>query len=365
MRIAVLTSTRADYGIYFPLLNALKNDPFFDLDIIAFGTHLSEKFGHTANLIEADGFTVTHRIDTMPDGDLPMHISAAMGKTLINFSKLWIDNQYDIVFALGDRYEMFAAVTSSVPYQINIAHIHGGEATLGAIDNAFRHSITHMSAIHFTSADYYRNRVIELTGSDKNVYNSGALSFDNLQNLALYDKAECKSRFGIDLNIPSILITLHPETVAFKQNEEYTDELIGALSEINTHQFIITMPNADTMGNAIRKKLQDFIDKHAHAFGFENLGTVGYLSVMKHSSFMLGNTSSGCIEASYFPKWVINLGDRQKGRIATPNMINCSFNRKNIISAIQKIASAGEPEKVNIYGSGNAAQYIVNHIKTI
>ncbi len=365
MKIGILTSSRADYGIYSPLLKKLKDDPFFNLEIIAFGTHLSEKFGYTLSEIEKDNYKMIHKIDTIPQGDSSENVSMAMGKTITNFSPFWKTNSFDLVFALGDRYEMFAAVSSSLPFNIKIAHIHGGETTLGAIDNAFRHSITHMSAIHFASAEPYKKRIIELTGNDKHVYNVGALSFDNLKNIILLSVEEFKNLYSVDLGKPTLLITFHPETVGFEKNAEYADELIATLIEIKNYQFLITMPNADTMGNLIRDKLNDFINQNENAFGFENLGTLGYLSAMKHCSFMLGNSSSGCIEASWFPKWVINLGDRQKGRIMTPNIINCDFSKAKIINAIKKVDISQIPERRNIYGTGNTSEKIVALVKQI
>ena len=365
MKIGVLTSSRADSGIYTPLLKALKNDPFFELEIIAFGTHLSEKFGYTVKTIEADGYFVPHKIDTMPEGDKPEHITCSMGKTMINFAKLWSSNQFDIVFALGDRFEMFAAVASSTPFNIKIAHLHGGETTLGAIDNAFRHSITHMSSIHFASTEEYAKRVIELIGHNENVYNVGALGFDNLSSLQLLSIEDFKEKYTVDLTIPTILITFHPETISYENNEKYALELVESLSEIKGYQFLFTMPNADTMGNIIREKLNVFIKNNNNAFGFENLGTLGYLSAMKHCSFMMGNTSSGCIEASYFPQWVINLGDRQKGRIVTPNMINCIVEKTAILKTVQNIRTKNIPEKISIYGDGNSATKIIKTLKQI
>ncbi len=363
MKIAVLTSSRADYGIYLPLLKALKNDSFFQLSIIAFGTHLSKKHGFTLNQILADGFNVPIQVDTLPDDDTPLAISNAMGKTLINFSKVWEENNFDLVFCLGDRFEMFAACASGVPFNVKLAHIHGGEQTLGAIDDAFRHAITHMSMYHFTTTEIYKNRVIELKGNDKNVYNVGALSIENLKTLPLLSIEEFNNKFHIDLSKPSILITFHSETVSYDKNELYITEIIAALSEIKNYQLIITMPNMDTMGNMIREKLNTFIDNHTDAFGVESFGTIGYLSCMKHCSFMLGNTSSGFVEASYFPKYVINLGERQTGRIVTENILNCSIEHHQIAKAIQHFSTIKLPSSIPIYGEGVTSEKIIQTIK--
>lgn len=300
IKVAVLTSSRADYGIYYPLLSLLKQDPLFDLSIVVFGTHLSVKHGETIKQIITDGFDKLIKIETVVDGDQPEDISASMGKTLINFSTLWKENQFDVVFALGDRYEMFAACASLVPFAIPLAHIHGGETTLGAIDDVFRHCITQMATYHFTTTEQYKKRVIAIKESKENVYNVGALSIDNLKSMELLSIDNFKNKFDIDLNISSILITFHPETVAFEKNKEFVFELIGALKELKDFQLIITMPNSDTMGNFVRKELKIFIDGTSNAIGVESFGILGYLSCMKHCEMMLGNTSSGFTEALFF-----------------------------------------------------------------
>jgi GDP/UDP-N,N'-diacetylbacillosamine 2-epimerase (hydrolysing) len=284
-RIGVLTSSRADYGIYYPLLKKLHADPFFSLNVIAFGTHLSDKFGYTVDRIKEDGFAVTHELDTMPPNDNPEGISIAMGKTMLAFSTVWRKEKFDVVFCLGDRYEMFAACASSIPYNVRLAHLHGGEETLGAIDDCLRHSITHMSTIHFTAAEPYRQRVVALKGSDHNVFNTGSLSIDNLRHLMLYTVEEFKKQYNIDLALPTILITFHPETVSYQKNEMYVSELIAAMEQLTTYQLVITMPNADTMGNIIREKLKQFIERSENAIGVESFGILGYLSCMKNRKY--------------------------------------------------------------------------------
>lgn len=363
MKIAVLTSSRADYSIYFPLLKAFKEDRSFNLQIIAFGTHLSKEHGETINQILADGFDVPIRIDTMPDSDSPSDITVAMGKVMVSFSEVWGYHSFDLVVALGDRYEMFAACASSIPMGVKIAHIHGGETTKGAIDDVFRDNITLMATYHFTTTDKYRNRVIELTGEADNVFNVGALSIDNLASLALLDTEAFNIKFGLNLTLPSILITFHPETVAFEKNEEYAEELIAALKNISGYQYIITMPNADTMGNVIRKKLNEFISECSYAYGIESFGTLGYLSCMKHCTMMLGNTSSGFVEAAFFNRYVINIGRRQTGRILTQNIRNCDIKKDEIIRAVGEYNETLTFGIINVYGDGTAASKIISLIK--
>lgn len=363
MKIAVLTSSRADYSIYFPLLKALNEDHFFDLHIIAFGTHLSKNYGETINQITSDGFKISVKVDTIPNSDIPADISLAMGKAMMSFSEVWASHSFDLILALGDRYEMFAACASSISFGIKIAHIHGGETTKGAIDDIFRDSITLMSTYHFATTDQYKNRIIELTGNAENTFNVGALSIDNLASMTLLSIGDFKLRYNLDLSVPSILITFHPETVAFEKNEEYICELIAALRLISGYQFIITMPNADTMGNAIRTKLNEFIAECSQAYGIESFGTLGYLSCMKHCTMMLGNTSSGFVEASFFNKYVINIGERQTGRILTKNIRACNIRRNEIVSAVKDYDSSNFYENVNIYGNGNTAYQIISLLK--
>jgi GDP/UDP-N,N'-diacetylbacillosamine 2-epimerase (hydrolysing) len=293
MKIGILTSSRADYGIYLPLLKALKADPFFDLHMLVFGAHMSEKFGYTKSQIEADGFSIGHQLNTMPENDTPGDIVRSMAKTQSEFSSVWGKESFDLIFALGDRYEMFAAVSSTVPFNLSVAHIHGGETTLGAIDNVFRHCITSMADYHFTTCEQYRKRVIDIKGSEKGVFNVGALSIDTLATVQFLSIKDFYKKYNINLANPTILFTFHPETVSFHRNEEYIKVLTEVLAELKQYQIVITMPNADTNGNIIRNYLKSFIDKNQNAFGIESFGSLGYLSCMKYCSFMLGNTSSG------------------------------------------------------------------------
>lgn len=365
MKIGILTSSRADFGIYSPLIKELYNDNFFKTEIIAFGTHLSKIFGLTYKQIEKSGFTVNYKIETAPNGDTPYDISKSIAITSEKFAKFWNDNKFDIVFALGDRYEMFAAVSASTPFNQIIAHIHGGETTLGAIDNAYRHSISLFSKIHFTTTNEYKDRVVELVQTSNNVFNVGALSIDNLKQLKLLSISEFKDQFNIDLSIPTVLMTFHPETVSFEKNKIYIRELISALNDIKDHQVLITMPNADTMGLYVRSEINNFVSKSKNVISVESFGVLGYLSAMKHSAFMLGNTSSGFVEAAYFPKYVINIGDRQKGRIITKNIINCKIEKSEIINAVNSISNKPTLKNVNIYGDGDSAKKIIKILKTI
>jgi GDP/UDP-N,N'-diacetylbacillosamine 2-epimerase (hydrolysing) len=363
VKIGILTSSRADYGIYKPLLAALGADPFFDVRLIVFGSHLLPAFGMTIGEIEADGYTIDHRIEAMPADDSPEGISAAIGKIIQDFSKIWQVSEYDLVFALGDRFEMFAAVVSGLPFNVRFAHIHGGETTKGAIDDAFRHSISLMSSLHFASAAAYKQRIAQITGTEENIYNTGALGMDFINSVTLLSIAEFKDKYDIDLRIPTILSTLHPETVSFRKNEVYADAYVEAMQAALKFQVVITMPNADTFGKIIRNKLHQLARDRPGIHLIENFGSKDYLSCMKYCEMLIGNTSSGFYDASFFPKWVINLGDRQQGRIRTPNILDVPFESGKILEAITSVSGRELPVFDPVYGDGHAAGKIVKILK--
>jgi GDP/UDP-N,N'-diacetylbacillosamine 2-epimerase (hydrolysing) len=366
MKLTVLTSSRADYGIYLPLLKAVQRDPFFDLRLIAFGTHLSKKHGFTIDVIEKDGFTIDYKIDHVPSSDTPEGIASSMAEAVRKFIPIWEKekNSYDLVLCLGDRYEMFAAVSIAAPFEIPFAHLHGGETTLGAIDNEFRHCITVFSQLHFVSAQGYGERVAAIKGDDSNIYVVGALSLDNLDSIELLSEAEFKKLFGIDMTKPSLLITYHPETVASDKNRAYAENLVNALASFNDYQLIVTMPNADTMGDTMREVYERFAQKHRNVVLVENFGTQGYFSCMKYAALVAGNSSSGIIEAASLGKHVVNIGDRQKGRLTSDNVISSPHDTGSIIEAIRQGVKKGSYSGNNIYYKGKVADAIITAIKT-
>lgn len=379
MKVAVLTSSRADYGIYLPLLKALQAHPKFDLNIIAFGTHLSPFHGHTVDQIIADGFTVNYQIESMQAGDSENAIATAMGLTTLKFADFWAlhKNDFDWVVCLGDRYEMFAAVNAGIPYGIKFAHIHGGEKTLGAIDNIFRHSITLASQLHFTATDDYAKRVRELIEGEAEVEAEaedegkvkvvGALSLDNLKNMPLLSVDDFYKKFNIDLAKPTILTTFHPETVNASRNKKYAAILSETFSELSAkYQIVITLPNADTESATIRTaflKLQQATNNKVICV--ENFGTQGYFSCIKHSSFLLGNTSSGIIEAASFHKRVINIGERQKGRTTGDNVMHIAIDKESLLKAVNQIENMPPFKGKNLYYNGGATEIIINTLSQL
>jgi GDP/UDP-N,N'-diacetylbacillosamine 2-epimerase (hydrolysing) len=338
MRVGVLTSSRADYGIYLPLLKAIEQDSNLELRLIVFGTHLSKFHGYTLKQIEQDGFVSYATVESLLIGDTPNAISTSYALTNLKFADFWNQhqNEFDIVFALGDRFEMAAAVTAAVPYGISIAHLHGGETTLGAIDNVYRHSISLASSFHFVSTDIFLNRIQSiLDAPSKNVYNIGSLSLENLDNIILLRKEEFFDKWSIDLDVDSVLVTVHPETVAFERNEHYCKEITNALRILaNKCQIIITMPNADTSGIIYRDSFEALGKEFDSVKIIENFGTQSYFTCMKYAQLLIGNTSSGIVEAASFGKFVLNLGDRQKGRLAGDNVFHIPFQSEEIIEQV-------------------------------
>lgn len=364
MKIGVLTSSRADFGIYLPLLKALKEDSFFQLELIVFGTHLSRYHGYTIQNIIDEGFEPTHQIHQMLLTDDASAISTSYALTALKFADFWNQHRFNLVFCLGDRFEMAAAVAAGIPFNVSFAHIHGGETTLGAIDNIYRHSITLASKYHFVAIDDFKIRVKEITGTDEHCIVTGSLSLVNLQQMELLSIEEFYKKWNIDLTLPSVMITLHPETVAYDQNEQYASEALKAFHTlIKDFQLIVTMPNADTSGTIFRNAFQilknDYPEK---VFLIENFGTQSYFTCMKHVGLVLGNSSSGIIEAASFEKYVINIGDRQKGRLTSDNTIQITFDAEAIIQKVQELFG-NEYTGKNIYFQEHPVQKIIQFLK--
>lgn len=347
------------------MLKLLRDDNIVKFELIVFGTHLSQKHGYTINDIIADGFDVSHQLDTMPGGDAPADIAAAMGKTLLVFSEFWCANgpRFDIVFCLGDRFEMFAAVAATAPFGLKVAHVHGGETTLGAIDNAFRHSISQFSSLHFVSSEHYAERVRNLVDNTEHVYVVGALGLDNIRDLNLLDADSFQQRFGIRIDGDTILFTFHPETVFADANVHHGHELVKALLALTNYNVLITMPNADTYGDTLRSIFRDGFKDCGRIHMVENLGSLGYLSAMKLCSFLMGNTSSGIIEAASLGKYVINLGTRQQGRVCGSNVISVAVDSQAIVAAVESLESREKWEDGNLYDMGGAAALIMSVLK--
>ncbi|SHH03830.1 UDP-N-acetylglucosamine 2-epimerase [Pedobacter caeni] len=365
MRIALISCGRSDYSIYYPLMKAIQAEKMFELNIIAFGTHVSSFYGHTIDEFYKDGFEVNYKLESLILGDSQEAIATSMGLTTMKFAAIWAKEKYDLVMVLGDRFEMFAAISAVVPFNIPVAHLHGGETTLGAIDDRFRHAITAMSTYHFTSTEGHRQRVIAITNDDQHVYNVGALALDNIRQMELFDKDAFLEKYQIDLNKPTYLSTYHPETVSLDKNIAYIETLFEVFKSSSDKQIVITMPNADTMGSQIRKRILELSAGRTNVIPVENLGIKGYYSCMKYSELLIGNTSSGIIEAASFGKYVINLGDRQKGREAGDNVFHTEVKYETIMNVLETISKLPLRNSYNIYGTGETTSKIISILKEL
>jgi len=364
MKIGILTSSRADYGIYLPLLQKIKSDPFFEIEIIAFGTHLSKGHGYTIDEIDKDNYSRIHKISSLISNDDEQSISTSYGLTVLKFSDFWTQNKYDLVFCLGDRFEMNAAIQAGIPHNVKFAHIHGGETTLGAIDNVYRHQISLASILHFTSTDFFSKKVASLIGTTYGIYSVGSLSLDEILSFKPIDKKTFYEKF----NIPQedfALVTFHPETISAYKNYQNAKEMKKALVKAAKELFIvITMPNADTLGSIFREEIINLKNEIPEKILLiENFGKINYFSAMYYSKILIGNTSSGIIEAASFKKYVINVGDRQKGRDQSENVFNCKFDELSIFSNIREALEKDSFEGGNIYYKENVAVAIINLLK--
>lgn len=363
MNIGVLTSSRADYGIYRPLLEKLSADLRFNLIIIAFGMHLLERHGQTITEIERDSFGTILQVAGMPDGDSRLDIVRGYGEVVKNFGDFWNEHQFDCVLVLGDRWEMSAAVQAAIPFEIKLAHIHGGETTLGATDNIYRHQITLASCVHFTAAEVFSQRVSTLIASDTQVYTVGSISLEGLTDIQLPDWNQVKQQFDIPFEA-FILVTFHPESVNAEANKDLAEITYNALSAlVEKHALLITKANADVMGTLFNEKLEALEKENPNRVRLvASLGKLNYFSAMRECEFLLGNTSSGIIEAASFNKWVINVGDRQKGRLQSGNVINVPFNADGIIESVVNLSVAGAYTGENKYVSKKTIDKIIDRL---
>lgn len=366
-RICVVTGSRADYGLLRWVLQGIKDDSELELQLIATGMHLSPIFGLTYRDIEEDGFRIDRKIEILGPSDSPVAIAESMSLALAGTAKAYSELQPDLIVVLGDRFEIFASTAAALVARIPVAHLHGGETTTGAFDEAIRHSISKMSQLHFVATEEYRKRVIQLGENPKNVFTVGGLGIDSIKKMPLLSKKELESQLGFKIGEKSLLITFHPVTLDAESPEQQMSELLAALSHLHHTTLIFTMPNADTGGLALINMIEEFVKKNDNAKAFTSLGQLRYLSCLSHIDGVVGNSSSGLTEVPTFKKGTINIGDRQLGRIKPSSVIDCAPRERDIIQAIEKLFSldfkSNLEETKNPYGEGGASIKVVRALK--
>jgi UDP-hydrolysing UDP-N-acetyl-D-glucosamine 2-epimerase len=367
-KVCIFTGTRAEYGLLKPLMDEIKSDPDLELQIVASCMHLSPEFGLTYKEIEKDGFNIDEKVEMLLSSDTPSGIVKSMGLGMIGYTDALNRLKPDITVVLGDRFEVLAFAIASFVNRIPIAHLYGGEITEGAIDDAFRHSITKLSYLHFTSTEEYRKRVIQLGEEPERVFNVGALGVDNIKKMKLLNKDEIESKLGIKFKSKNLLITYHPVTLKKDESEKEFKALLNVLREMEDTLFIFTKPNADTEGRKIIKLIEEFVKENNHkAIVFTSLGQLNYLSIMQYVDAVVGNSSSGIIESPSLKVPTINIGDRQKGRIRAKSIIDCKGTEEDIKRALDIIYDKKFKETIknisNPYGDGDSAKKIKNILK--
>lgn len=366
-KIAVLTATRAEYGLLKPLIKELDKVEDFDVRLAVTGAHLSPEFGLTYQEIENDGFKIDEKIEILISGDTPSSISKSMGLAMMGFADYFKRLKPDLLVVLGDRYETLAVAMVAMNERIPITHLYGGETTEGAIDEAIRHAITKLSYLHFTSTEIYRNRVVQLGENPKRVFCVGALGVENIKNEKLLNKVELETSIGFKLDKPYALVTFHPVTLDANQAEKQFQELLMVCETFKDMNFIFSKANADVEGRTINQLMETYVNYHDNAVSLDSLGVTRYLSAMKYCAMVIGNSSSGLIEAPSFGVPTINIGDRQKGRIQGNSVINCAPNADEIEDSIHTALTADFKKKAksgnNPYGDGNTSEKIVDKMK--
>ena len=366
-KICVVTGTRAEYGLLRWVMQGIKDDPDLTLQVVATGMHLSPEFGLTYRDIEADGFRIDRKVEMLTSSDTSVGVAKSMGLGLIGFADALDDLKPDLIVVLGDRFEIFSAVSAALVSRIPVAHLHGGETTVGAFDEALRHSITKMSHLHFVAAEEYRQRVIQLGEQPDRVFLVGGLGIDNIKRLKLLGREDLESSLDFKLGPKNLMITFHPVTLEAATATDQMAELLAALDDLTDTQLIFTLPNADTGGRALIKMVEQFAAQHINAHAYTSLGQLHYLSCIAQVDGVVGNSSSGLAEVPSFKKGTINIGDRQRGRLQAASVINCEPTRLSIATALKRLYSTDFQVSLSqvcgLYGEGGASEEVVKTIK--
>ncbi|MGM0905999.1 MAG: UDP-N-acetylglucosamine 2-epimerase [Pseudomonadota bacterium] len=366
MKVTVFTGTRADYGLLYWLLHDLREDPEFHLQIIASGSHLSPEFGYTAQLIEQDGFEIDEKVEMLLSSDTALGTVKSLGMGIIGYADALTRLQPDVLVILGDRYEALGIAQSAMLMRIPILHIHGGEITEGAYDDAIRHAITKLSYLHATATEEYRKRVIQLGETPDRVFNVGALGLDHIARTELLDCGQLAESLGFELSKDFFVVTYHPVTLADEAPVETFKNLTKALDNYPKFDVIFTYPNADDGGRQIIPLIEQYADANKNrVIAIPSLGQQRYLSAIKHASAVIGNSSSGIIEVPSFKTPTVNIGQRQLGRLAADSVLHCDSSYDAIDNAIDKAVTTKVSENIsNPYGQGNASRKIIDILKS-
>jgi len=364
-KVCVVTGTRADYGLLYPIIKKIQLSTKLKLQLIATNAHLSSNFGMTYKQIEQDGFVLDAKIDNLFSSADITSVPKSTGMAITLLSESFAKLVPDVILILGDRYEAHAAATSAMLMKIPIAHIHGGESTEGSIDEYIRHSITKMSFLHFCSTELYRKRVIQMGENPDRVFNTGAPGIDNILNLHLLTKKKLESELDWKLSNKSALFTYHPATLIESDLLDDLTRIFKTLNKFNIN-ILFTYANADEGGNTINHEVEKFCSTNLKKYKVvKNLGQIKYLSALKHVDLVIGNSSSGIVEAASFGTPTVNIGDRQKGRLRNENVIDCKIESlENSISLALSDLFVSKCKKIeNLYGNGNASEVIVKELE--
>ena len=368
-KVCIITGSRAEYGLLYWLMKEIESAKEIELQLVVTGMHLSEEFGNTYQQIEKDGFNIHKKVDISITSDTELAISKSMGLGIIGFADAFNELKPDIIVVLGDRYEIFSAVSAATVAKIPIAHIHGGETTEGAVDEAFRHSITKMSHLHFVATEVYRKRVIQLGENPKKVFNFGGLGVDNINNLNLLSRPEFEKAINFKLGEKNLLITFHPVTLEKSTSKKHFQILLDAISCLSNTKIIFTKANSDVDGRIINSMIDDYVFKNKNCTAFKSMGQLNFLSALQFIDAVLGNSSSGLLEAPSFKIGTIDIGDRQKGRVKADSIISCNSNIESINNALIKLYSKEFQDiinkTINPYGQGGASKEILKILKNI
>jgi GDP/UDP-N,N'-diacetylbacillosamine 2-epimerase (hydrolysing) len=370
-KICVYTSTRAEYGLLRSVLQEIQSAKTLQLQILASGMHLSPEFGMTIQEIRADGFEPDETIEILLSGDTPTAICKSMGLAMIGYGEALQRLKPDMLVVLGDRFETFCMAAAAPVCRVPLAHIHGGETTEGAIDEAFRHSITKMSHLHFASCEAYRQRVIQLGEAPDRVFNVGALGVENIRRMSLMKRSDLAESIVFNLDKPYFLVTFHPVTLEKDTSKGQFQSLLDALDAFSEYNVIFTKANSDTDGRVINHMIDEYAEKRSErCLAVTSLGALRYLSAMKYATAVIGNSSSGIVDATSFELPSVNIGDRQKGRIRGENVIDVPLSSKDhIVQGIRKAISSEFRDSLKVlfnpYGDGNASSTIIETIVKI